>query len=115
MAPQAIIEADNMIVFVARPLSTVLTTFRTPQGLTCLKKLIQLCIETFQHRSQYPVVATHSILTKPTKPFILAYSVIAIMLHFSAPGKANLSVCSVTILAPPKLEVRGLIEPELYT
>ena len=57
------------------------------QGLTCLKKLIQLCIETLQHRSQYPVVVTPSILTKPIKPFILGYSVIANAQHFSASSK----------------------------
>jgi hypothetical protein len=49
-------------------------------------------------------------LTKPTNPFILSYSVIVIVLLPSAPGKAYLSVCSVTLLAFPKLEARGLIE-----
>jgi len=49
-------------------------------------------------------------LTKPTNPFRLAYSVIAIVLLSSASGKAYLSVCSVTLLAFPKLEARGLIE-----
>jgi hypothetical protein len=33
---------------------------------------------------QYPLTATHPTLPKPTKPFILGYSVIAIVLHFSA-------------------------------
>jgi len=55
-----------------------------PLGLTCLKKPIQLCIGTLHHRSQYPLPATHSTLPKPTKPFISGYSVIAIVLHFSA-------------------------------
>jgi len=56
-------------------------------------------VETLHHRSQYPVVATHPTLSKSTKPFILGYSVFVIVLHFSAPGKACLSVCSVTLLA----------------
>ena len=47
---------------------------------------------------------------KPTKPFILHYSVTANMLLSSVSGKACLSVCSVTLLAYPKLEARGLIE-----
>ena len=55
-------------------------------------------------------MATPSILTKPIKPFILGYSVIAIVLHFNMPSKAYLSVCSVTLLASPKLEARALIE-----
>ena len=50
------------------------------------------------------------MLTKSTKLFILGYSVIVNMLLSSAPGKAYLSVCSVTLLAFPKLEARGLIE-----
>jgi len=56
-------------------------------------------VETLQSRLQYPVVAAHPTLPKPTKPFILGYSVIAIMLHFSAQGKAYLSVCPVALLA----------------
>ena len=32
------------------------------------------------------------------------------MLHFSVSGKAYLSVCSVALVAYPKLEVRALIE-----
>ncbi len=55
-------------------------------------------------------MAAHPTLPKPTKPFILGYSVIAIVLHFSVPGKAYLAVCSVTLLVSPKLEVRALIE-----
>ena len=62
------------------------------------------------HRSQYPVVATHPTLPKPTKPFVLGYFVIAIVLHLSVPGKACLAVCSVTLLAYSKLEARALIE-----
>ena len=59
---------------------------------------------------QYPLTATHPTLPKPIKPFILGYSVIAIVLLSSVPGKACLYVCSVTLLASPKLEVRALIE-----
>ncbi|MBA7649382.1 hypothetical protein ES703_57179 [subsurface metagenome] len=55
-------------------------------------------------------MAAHSTPPKPTKLFILAYSVIAIVLLSSALGKAYLSVCSVTLLAFSKLEARGLIE-----
>ena len=65
---------------------------------------------TLQHRSQYPVAATHPTLTKSTKPFILAYTVIVIVLLSSVPGKAYLSICSITLLASPKLEARALIE-----
>ena len=46
-------------------------------------------------------IPTYFILTKSTKPFILGYSVIANMLLSSAPGKAYLSVCSVTLQAYP--------------
>jgi len=67
-------------------------------------------METLQHQSQYPLTATHPTLTKSTKPFILGYSVIAIVLFCSVPGKACLAVCSVTLLASSKLEARGLIE-----
>ena len=56
------------------------------------------------------MVAAHPTLTKSTKPFILGYSVIAIVLLSSVPGKAYLSVCSVTLLAFSKLEARALIE-----
>jgi len=72
--------------------------FHVPAGVTYLKKLAQSYIETLQYRSQYSLPATHPTLTKSTKPFILGYSVIAIVLHFSVPGKACLSVCSVTLL-----------------
>jgi hypothetical protein len=54
-------------------------------------------------------VATHPTLTKSTKPFILSYSVIAIVLHFSVPGKAYLAVYSVVLVASSKLEARALI------
>ena len=55
-------------------------------------------------------MATHSTLTKSTKPFISGYPVIVIVLLSSVPGKACLSVCSVAILASPKLEARELIK-----
>ena len=55
-------------------------------------------------------MAAHSTLPNPIKPFILRYSVIAVALLSSAPDKACLSVCSVTLLASPKLEARALIE-----
>jgi len=55
-------------------------------------------------------MAAHLTLTKSTKPFILSYSVIAIVLFSNVPGKAYLSVCSVTLLAFSKLEARALIE-----
>ena len=63
------------------------------------QKLVQSYIETLQHRSQYPLPATHPTLPKPTKPFISSYSVIAIVLFCSVPGKACLAVCSVTLVA----------------
>jgi hypothetical protein len=53
-------------------------------------------------------VAAHPTSPKSTKPFILGYSVIAIVLHLSVLGKAYLSVCSVTALAYPKLEAKGI-------
>ncbi len=56
-------------------------------------------VGTLQHRSQYPVVAAHSMLTKSTKPFVLGYSVIANMLLSSVPGKACSPVCSVALIA----------------
>jgi len=62
------------------------------QRLTCLKKLIQFCIGTLQHRSPYPLTAIQSTLTKPTKPFILGYSVIAIVLLSSVP-RQSLVIC----------------------
>jgi hypothetical protein len=76
--------------------------------LTSLKELIQSCIETLQHRLQYPLTVTHPILPKPTKPFILAYSVIAIGLHFSVPGKAYLSVCSSSIIGFSKARGKSI-------
>ena len=55
-------------------------------------------------------MATHSTLTKSTKPFISGYPVIVIVLLSSVPGKACLSVCAVTLLDYSKPEARGLIE-----
>jgi hypothetical protein len=72
--------------------------------------LVQSYIETLQHRSQYPLTATHPTPPKPTKPFVLGYSVIAVVLLFSVPGKACLAVCSVVLVASPKLKARRLIE-----
>ena len=52
--------------------------------------------------------ATHSILTKSTKPFILHYSVIAIVLHFSVSGKACLMLAAVGIISFPKARGKGI-------
>jgi transposase InsO family protein len=40
----------------------------------------------------------------------VSYSVIAIVLFSSVPGKAYLAVCSIALLVSPKLEARVLIE-----
>ncbi|GAH35114.1 unnamed protein product, partial [marine sediment metagenome] len=45
---------------------------------------------------QYPLPATHLTPPKPTKPFILGYSVIAIVLHFSAWQSLFSCLCSNT-------------------
>ena len=62
-------------------------------------KLVQSHIEPLHHRSQYPLTTAHSTLPKPTKPFVLGCTVIAIVLHFSVPGKAFLAVCSIILVA----------------
>ncbi len=56
------------------------------------------------------MAATHPTPAKSTKPFVLGYSVIVVVLHFSVPSKVYLAVCSVTLLAFPKLVARALIE-----
>ncbi len=62
------------------------------------------------------MVAAHSILTKAIRPFILGYSVIAIVLHFSVLGKAYLAVCSVTLLAYwPAIVLTSVMKGALVT
>ena len=51
-----------------------------------------------------------SLSINPTKPLILHYSVTANMLLSSVSGKVYLTVCSVTLIASPKLEAWALIE-----
>ena len=65
-----------------------------------LKKLELNCDALREHFSHdYNIRWWHPTPPKPTKPFISGYSVIAIVLLSSAPGKACLSVCSITLLA----------------
>ena len=50
-------------------------------------------------------MTTHPTPPKSTKPFILACTVIAIVLYFSVSGKACLAVCAVVLVVYSKLEV----------
>ena len=87
-------------------LTIVVTTYA---HLTCSQQLVQSSYENISALITISGGGNPPHTKKTTKPFILHYSVIANMLHFSVSGKACLPVCSVTLLASPKLEARGLI------